>query len=325
MKRKFLTTALTALLAVSTLSACGANYKVSFNDYWKKSVFDSAQQTLTETCEYDVGFESTAVGNFSVAYQNGTYKTTFISTTTTEQQVEYTFTTEFSIQVQYKVGNDTSQWLDDSAYTSVTFHSSKDGLMPIRSEKRMVSHSPLNISPSSLEVAYKKYDQTIVTQYDEKCESATATITDNKLTQDNVTTQTFDISHSKYNYLDNESLLFALRCINTDATTSTKFNIYSPLDADMQKFSVNFNTATSKDFTFSINGESAVSRSVSYYPVGLQLSANTNTGTLKSIWIAKRTDAQNNTYRNVILRQETPLAYALGTLTFSLKSINFAN
>lgn len=324
MKRKFITPAVVSLLTATMLSACGANYKVTFNDYWKKSLFDSSQQTLTETCEYKVDFEPTSTSNFSVDYENGVYKTTFISETV-DQQVRYQFKTEFSVQVQYKVGNETSDWLNDSVYSIVTFQESDKALKPLRSEKHIVSHSPLTISPITLATAYDKYDQTIVTEYNELCDNATTTITNNELSSNKVTTQNFAINHNTYNYLDNETLLFALRCINTDKTTSTKFNVYSPFACAMQKINVNFNTATAKDFTFAINGNPETTKNISYYPASIQLSANTNKGTAKTVWIAKTTDVQNNTYRNAMLRQEIPISFGLGTLTFSLKSINFAN
>ena len=35
MKRKFISTIATVGLAISLLSACGADYKVTFHDFWK--------------------------------------------------------------------------------------------------------------------------------------------------------------------------------------------------------------------------------------------------------------------------------------------------
>ena len=323
MKRKLLTTAVTALLATSMLSACGGNNKITFMDFWKKSVAESVINTVTEVSEYDVSFTKGANDAFAVDYQNGTYKTTFISETQ-GQKIIYHYTTEFSVQVQYSCDGQKTEWLQDSLVTTVSFQSSNNGLKPISSEKHGVSHSPLTISPSSLETAYEKYDMTIKTQYDETCENATTTITNHLLTKDNVTTQTFEVSHGSYNYLDNEQLLFAVRCINTGANTSAKFRVYSPFAKTTQKINVSFGAEVSKDFTFSI-GEESATRNLAYYPVTVQLSAkNNNTGTSKTLWIAKTTDAQNNTYRNAMLRQEIPLSFNLGTLVFSLKSTTFA-
>ncbi|MBR2023860.1 MAG: hypothetical protein IJ996_05045, partial [Clostridia bacterium] len=251
MKRKLLTTAVTALLATSMLSACGGNNKITFMDFWKKSVAESVINTVTEVSEYDVSFTKGANDAFAVDYQNGTYKTTFISETQ-GQKIIYHYTTEFSVQVQYSCDGQKTEWLQDSLVTTVSFQSSNNGLKPISSEKHGVSHSPLTISPSSLETAYEKYDMTIKTQYDETCENATTTITNHLLTKDNVTTQTFEVSHGSYNYLDNEQLLFAVRCINTGANTSAKFRVYSPFAKTTQKINVSFGAEVSKDFTFSI-------------------------------------------------------------------------
>ena len=322
MKRKFLTTAVTAILAATTLGACGTNYKVSFMDFWKKSVADSVINTVTEVSEYNVSFQNGTNTTYSVAYQNGTYKTTFVSETV-DQKIIYHYTTEFSIEVQYTVNGQSSAWLQDSVTSTVSFQSSNNALKPILSEKHGVNHSPINIAPSSLETAYTKFDKTIKTVYDEKCENATTTVTDNLLTKDNVQTDTFEISHGTYNYLDNEQLAFALRCIDTGATTSTKFSVYDPFDRDKQKINVNFNKETTAEFNFAIGGETAT-RSLAYYPVSVQLSASINKGLPQTYWIAKTTDWQNNVYRNALLRYELPLSYNLGTLVFDLKSTSFA-
>ena len=322
MKRKFLTTAVTAILAATTLGACGTNYKVTFMDFWKKSVADNVIHTVTEVSEYDFSFQNGTNNSYSVAYQNGSYKTTFVSETK-DQKIIYHYTTEFSIQVQYTVGGETSEWLQDSVVSTVSFQSSNFALKPIRSEKHAINHSPMSISPSSLQTAFTKFDKTIITEYDKDCENGTTTITDNMLTADNVTTETFEISHGTYNYLDNEQLAFVLRCIDTGATTSTKFKIFDPFDNDTHKINVNFNKETTAEFNFAIGGETAT-RSLAYYPVSVQLSARINKGLPKTYWIAKTTDWQNNVYRNVLLRHEIPLYYNLGTLVFELKSVSFA-
>ena len=323
MKRKFLTTAVTALLATSMLSACGMSNKVTFMDFWKKSVAESVINTVTEVSEYNVSFTEGSNTSFSVAYQNGTYKTTFISEMK-DQKIVYTYTTEFSIQVQYTCAGETSEWLNDSVTTTVSFQSSNNGLKPISSEKHGINHSPLSIGPATITTAYKKYDMSLKTIYDETCENATSTITDNLLDKNNVTTNTFTVSHDSYNYLDNEQLLFAIRCLNLAENTSAKFRVYSPFANTTQKIKASCGAEVTKDFTFAIGGESAT-RNLAYYPVTVQLSAkNNNTGTPKTLWIAKTTDAQNNTYRNAMLRQEIPLSFNLGTLVFELKNTTFA-
>ncbi len=324
MKRKILTTAVTAVLGISLLSACGADYKVNFADYWKKSVDTTIIQTVTETCEYDVSFTKGANASYSANYKNGTYKTTFVSETANETTV-YRYTTEFSIQVQYSANGKNSEWLNDSVSSTVTFQSSKNALKPISSEKHSVNHSPIAVSASSLESAYAKYDMTIKTDYDATCENGTTTITDNTKTKDNVKKQTFSVKHNKYNYVDNEELLFALRCVNPTANASNRFQVYSPFASVVQIIKATYGTLATADFNFAIGEESSSSKKISYYPVTLQLNAkNNNTGASQTVWIAQTSDAQSNTYRNVMLKYEKPLSFDLGTLVFQLKTATFA-
>lgn len=324
MKRKFITSAVTAVLGVSLLSACGANYKVAFSDYWKKTVNQTIIQTVSEVCEYDVTFTPKANASYKVNYQNGKYTTTFTSETLNDKTLYY-YSTELSIQVQYAVGNDTTEWMDDSVKSTVVFQSCNNSLKPISSEKHTVSHSPVAMTASSSNTAFKKYDVSVVTKYDEAtCDKATVTKTNNLLSKNNSETQTFTIKHDTYNYLDNEQLLFAIRCISQASNTSNRFQVYSPFTNSMQKINVNYGTVASKDFTLNIDG-TASTQPISYYPTTIKLhTKDGNSGTDKTVWIAETKDVQNNTYRNVILRQEIPVSFNLGTLNFDLKSVNFA-
>ena len=322
MKRKLITPALTAILGVSLLSACGTNYKVSFEDYWKQTVNQTILQNVSEVCEYDVTFTAGENDAYLLKYQNGTYTTTFTSETN-NNNTTYSYSTELSIQVQYTVDGHSSEWLQDSVVSTVKFQASDKGLKPISSEKRTVSHSPASITVPSLATAYKQYDISVVTQYDENCTKATTTMTNNLKDTNNVDTQTFTIKHDTYNYLDNEQLLFAIRCLNPATNASNRFQVYSPFTKAIQKINVNYGTVATKDFVLDIDGN-AGTKQIAYYPTTIQLNTKDgNSGADKTVWIAEA-KAENNTYRNVILRQEIPVAYNLGTLAFDLKKVNFA-
>ncbi len=324
MKRKTITTAISAVLGLSLLSACGTNYKVTFYDFWKKSIETTILQTVTETCAYDVSFTAGANDSYTVNYQNGTYKTTFISETN-GNQTQYTYKTEMTVQVQYKVGEQTSAWLDDSMTSTVKFQSSQNGLKPISAEKRGKTHSPTAITAGTLESAYVYYDLTVKTDYSEACDSATTTITNNEKTENNVQTNSFSIKHDTYNYLDNEQLVFALRCVDPAASSAQRFQVYAPFNQGIQTIYANYGTEATADFEVDIDGNKAT-RKITYYPTTMKIgSQGNNSGATQTLWIAKTDNPQNNTYRNVILRQETPLAYNLGTLVFNLKTVTFAN
>ena len=64
-----------------------------------------------------------------------------------------------------------------------------------------------------------------------------------------------------------------------------------------------------------------VKKTIDYRSVTMKLSSS-NPGATQTAYIATYDNAEMNTHRNVMLKLETPLAYNLGTLVYSLKSIN---
>lgn len=61
---------------------------------------------------------------------------------------------------------------------------------------------------------------------------------------------------------------------------------------------------------------------VSYVPYSLAIN-DTAPGATQKVWVAETTKAENNEYRNVILKMETPLSFNLGTLVYELSSVDF--
>ena len=142
------------------------------------------------------------------------------------------------------------------------------------------------------------------------------------LTNNASTTQTFEIDE-KYTYLDNEQLLFALRGL--DQKSSPSFYVYAPFSNKVQTIYARFDALTTGE-TFSFNTEDGKGadtlRAISYYPVTLGIDEK-NSGSTQTVWLAERTNASNNEYRNVILSMKVTLAYNVGTLHYSLQSADF--
>ena len=98
-------------------------------------------------------------------------------------------------------------------------------------------------------------------------------------------------------------------------------NIYSPFVEEKQRVQITFNSDDDlgDDFLLSIYGE-AKKKSIPYREVTVGLK-ETYSGESQTIWIANPSNVSNNTYRNVILKMETPLSYNFGSLIYTLKSI----
>lgn len=325
MKRKIflaMTTALSALfLASCSCNACSGNTKVSFKDYFLRDVKDNPA-TVSETLVYSVSHTgSNTYNNYTVNYSNGTYTTNLQKTGQTQinetDVAIYTLTTSFTIDVSYTYnGVSLEVPFTDTITSTTTFYSGTYMLKPISSEKTIYSHSPAQSQPDSLEKCYMEYNQTVKTDYSNN----SSTIINHK--DGSTKTNTFEIEDTdKYAYLDNEQLLFALRCMTPSNTA--KMQVYSPFANSVQQIATTFGSAASQNFELSIAGKEGNSFNISYYPVSLEIDAKHN-GTTQTAWIAETKDASNNEYRNVMLKYIAPLPFTLGELHYNLISATFA-
>ena len=322
MKRKIIFTiamALTTtfLASCSACDSCAGNTKVSFKDYYVYDA-DIDYNNVDETLTYKVTHSGNATYNgYTVQYSNGQYKTHLQKT----GEDLYTLTSDFSINVCFVYGGVSTEVLTDTTHSVVVFHSAKNMLKPVSSEKTLYSHSPARGSVTELNDCYEEYHQTVKTVYNEN--GGEFTITDH-MDNDATSSKSFEIENTeKYAYLDNEQLLFALRCMSPSSTA--KVQVCDPFDNSMQLVSTTFGSSTATDFkNLVINGETKESLEISYYPVSWEKNAKNN-GTTKTVWIAETKDANNNTYRNVMLKYIVPLPFTLGELTYELVSANFSN
>ena len=321
MKGKIFTAIASVIASATLLSACSTAYNISFYAYFQDN-YNISPAICVEELKYTMSLEDAGEYNgYTVAYSQGecTMKLT------RDSNDVYTLVTTQTASVTYTLNGSTTDPLQDSVQSTVVFKSAKNGLDPISSERRFISHSPVNTTPVTVNDCYKKYDRTVVTNYTytEEGTTGTTTITDNMKTENNVSTSTFTVDEKKYTYLDNEQLLFALRCMVP--STTTKVQVYAPFSKATQRMKTYFaGSTTAKDFDgIEIDGKT-MKREISYYPVTVQIDAR-RSGTAKTVWVAATTSATSNTYRNVVLRYENPLPYNLGTLTYQLVKADFTD
>ena len=323
MKRKITKTFATLLLSATCLTGCmGTTHKVSFSEYWKKDS-TAAKTDFTETLEYDVKYESNNISTYyTLDYTNGKYKTELIASTEADGRKIYTYKTELTITAVYTFNGEIVEF-NDKTLTEVKFEQSST-LRPISSRKELISHSPAeNVSsatPTEISHCYKQYDYTVETVYTGNG-AGNCKVTKNgetPTTQEDI----FELDVEKYSYLDNEQLLFAIRGLKAVANNSSTFMVYSPFAKNGQKIKTTFAAKEGTQFSYLRNG-TAVKETIEYFPASLEIESQ-NPGATQTAWFAATTDPQNNTYRNVMLRLETPISYNLGTLVYQLSSANFA-
>ncbi len=316
MKAKKLFPILALALAFTTLSACtNADYKLTFYPNWCEKPLDNAE-TVSETLVYKVEGKNISAP-YELAYKNGTYTATLTSTAN-----GYVYETALSVEVDFGFAVETP--IVDTVTTRVEFLTSGNALKPVSSVKSVSSHSPLDVAePTKAEDCYSEYKYTIETTYNADG-NANSKVT-NQLPETPISTNYgFTYTDDEYTYLDNEQLLLALRAIS-NSTTSGSVNVFSPYVQRVQKVNVTLADATAKDFSYTLNGSPTTS-SIEYRTASLVLDEK-NPGGTQTVWLAKNTvDSSDpnkhvNQYRNMILYMETPLAYAFGSLTYTLTSV----
>ena len=320
MKAKKLISIPALLLCGAIFSACTAgNQKLTFVEYWKSDSLSS--ETVAEKLIYDVVAEDLASDSF-VQYQNGVY-TSELTSLAQNDAVIYTLKTKLTIDVVYNYGGESASF-QDSVVTEAVFDRS---LKPVSSHKEIVSHTPVNPSSniSKLSDCYNYFKTASDILYGDATASVTLTTeTQNGDGTPDVTTKTpsVEFDDKKYTYLDNEQLLLALRGIDPSVTSSGKMLVYSPFVNAVQTIKFNYSSQAGGEFSFTKNGTELSEKTIQYYPVTLQIDAK-NSGNAQTAWIAKTTKAGDNTYRNVMLRLESPIAYGIGTLVYTLKTAEF--
>ena len=304
------------LFACSAFSACANNEQVAFYPYWQKDV-SLTQHSLHEELVYDVTFtpETSSTGrNYTLQYKDGSY-TTSLTLVAEGQSLYYVYRSELNITAEYTYQQETKSCVDH--IVSEVKCKADSTLLPVYSKKSIKSSSPRNAEVTSVDQCFNTYEYEIVTDYNATCSSGTSIVTPK---DEESVTKKFSIDKSKYNYIDNEQLLFAVRGLDPTANNTPTIQAYAPFVRQVQLLDVQFNTVKGADFTFALNGVSDT-RTVQYYPVSIKINGQ-YPGATQVAWVASQKTAS---FRNVILKLETPLAYNLGTLTYTLASATFSD
>ena len=316
MKSKKIISLLACALSALSLTACTGDTAAELKNYWEKDVL-APQPILTETLTYAVSFKAESGMNqigYAFDYANGLYTTVLNKKT----DGTYEYTTSLTIDITYTLDGQTPVTKQDTVTSYVHFQDANNDLRPISSNKTIHCHTPLSTSqPETIEDCYLEVYYELSTAYENGKGTST---TVNKLNADKTETKSFSLGE-KLTYLDNEQLFLALRAISED-TNSVKFNTYAPFEKALQKTSVSFAKKDEESVKFNIseNGAEASEKTYQYRQATMQL-AQDPPGAAKTVWLA----LNQTRNRNVILRIETPLSYAFGSLVYELKSITRAD
>lgn len=329
MKKKKLLTVASAALCTVLLSSCGGGSRVGFSANWyANTTTPNVLEGTNEKLSYSVSLKNDSGYNtaYSVIYADGATYETSLTDELRNGELVYRYETALNISLQYAIGSEVTEKFDDKVTSTVWFKSTQSGLRPVASEKRVLSHSPASMAPTSLKenICYRVYDYNVSIEYDENASSGTCTFTDytSETPQEKSTSFSVDTS---YSYIDNAALLFAIRGMSLTSSQQVLSQdvLYNGASLMIQTHAVKItpSSETSEKFGFKLDGAD-VQKAISYYPVSIVYSKS-NPGSTQTAWYAKTTESNDNANRNVMLRLETPLSYQLGTLVYTLESAEF--
>lgn len=316
------------LAPLTLLSACSGGTPLSFTANWyRNTALGSSVNDTLEELTYEVSFTPAENdSSFSVEYDTGSYTTRLknanIALSDGSTKEGYIYTTELTISGRYRLGSEVSEDFSDRVSSSVSFLPVTDGLKPVKSEKEVLSTSPIVSLPETLEGAIETYHYTYDVSYDAALTTATAVYTDLNAETPAPETREYAIDGTT-TYLDNEQILFALRGLNLSsvATFRTVNSVMGIVTEVSTGTSTTGPTSLKESVDFTMDG-TAVKTEIDAVQVPI-IYQSTPSGQQQDLVYAATTDTNNNTYRNVLLRMEVPVLQSLGTLVYRLKEAAF--
>lgn len=313
-------------------------------------VSDANPDYSAEVIEYDVTYSAYDGNNaYTVDYTDGSYKTEFFATEYSwkdnpvypedKTEILYCYKTEMSLGVQFtlKSTGEKTQVFEDGTTTVAYFRAAGKNLQPVYSYQKMVSHSPLQGTASSLSSVYETVDVVYESFYDYGCTEVTSFTTknpDENYVRDNNSQKKYTgIQNSKYSVFDNNSLYIAVRSMKLSSTLSQRISLFKATQGGISDYAVTGTEASlgetehtaisaelEKNGLFIPDPEKENDK-VSTVAVHINFAGGDLTGTTQTAWFAAITDADKNVGRATMLKLTVPLSYGLGSLNFTLKTI----
>ncbi len=342
-------------------NGCGANGKANeaaFSSNWYADTnFRYIQPTFTqgnteykdsEEVTYTVKHDREGAANstYSVEYGDGTYKTSFYATTFDKTLIDEEFRGEYADNltvyyyetalsfpsVTFKMKNDESKVAEfkdgENTVTKCYFTNVDSHLRPLYSEITTQCHLPKEFQTNVLEETYEYVNQTVKTSYKYDGSAAKSVISEG----DETTVKTADkLNDTDNSLIDVCGLNIAVRAMQLSTSFTQVISVYSPA-GKMQNYAFTGSSAAlGDDERKTVEGILAADDLKLYTPaedktlstvcVTATLNADMK-GVSQQYWFAAVDNAKNNTGRATMVKMSVPLTFGLGTLNYSLKSID---
>jgi hypothetical protein len=316
---------------------------------------DSTWLTNSEVATYAISFKEGGNANYKVEYNlddtsSAYYKTEFYATQyvwnsdstdgykTDKTEYVYVYKTTLKLSGKYTyLATGESKEFSDSVETISYFRSATNSLEPVYSKQVIKTTAPAQLIPTSIDTCYTVIDSSYETFYNVDCTKATINSYDATTGESN-SVELNDINGTNMLY-DANSLGLALRSFTFSSGTSYTFDTVVAPNGNVATYLAQCNS------TGTLNAEDEVESGIitalnesspsDYIFVGADNDGNVNynynqvtlsivadlSGSSYSYWYADVSGDLNAT-RATMLKVSTPIYYNLGTLTYSLSSLN---
>lgn len=343
------TTGLKVATTANWNASTSAAVENNFIDYWAKN---------TEVAEYALSLTDGSNSRYTVSYDTGkaTYTTRFYlekgydwsaagipeAYRTEARDNVYVYETESTLSGKYKITASGDEFaFEDSLKTVSKFRLAGNGLLPVYSQQTIKNTPPASLGPKRIEDAYVRIDEVHEAFYNRDCTQATVSTTDNKDAK-NTGVKTIKLK-TKYSLFDSSQLRAAVRSFTMTESATRRFDVCAPQDVAMQRVTATvaapatlnkddekqklildaLNGCTPKDYIFfdgTPTGD-AEAKVLRYSAVSISIDADMK-GQSPVYWYSTIENNDINGTRGVLLRMTTPLPFGLGTLDYTLKSLN---
>lgn len=265
-----------------------------------------------------------------------------------ENKVEpvYVYRTELNISGKYvHTASGDKKEFNDHVVTQCYYRLAGDNLQPVYSEQTIKNTAPNVITAVGIQDACISVDSVYTTYYDYACTKATIT-QQNNLVQGEPTVKEVSVASKEgYSVFDNSQLRAAVRAFTLVGGNSYTFDVLAPQngavqtctavctspvvldkeDAEQKSIIDALAQSTPADYIFfednSTPQEGESGRNYRYCAVSMAISASM-AGSSPTWWYAAIENNDVNYTKAVLLKMTTPLSFGLGTLNYTLKSLD---
>lgn len=332
-----------------------ASVEKNFSERWLNNT-EVAEYEITFTegsnATYSVSYneEATYKTRFGMTYFDWSAQSKLPEGYAPEESVKelvYFFTTELKVGGEYVLkANGEKKGFTDSVTSVCYYRLAGNNLQPVYSKQDIKSTAPNALTASSIENACVEVDGVYETFYNYACSAATVSHTNNKDAKTSSVTEVSVNDKAGHSVFDNSQLRAAVRAFNLSGGTHV-FNVLVPQNGGLQPcmatctspVTLNKDDAqqakiiaaldecskNNPDYIFFTDNAPAEEEARNYrfnaVAMGL-VTEDPMTGSSPTLWYSTVENSDVNYSKCVLLRMTTPISFGLGTINYTLKSLN---